>query len=197
MDRIIVEFVSGSRKGQVEVYPVARYASLYMGRDPHCDIRVDAEHDVMVSRSHAVIEWIDAEGEPRRYTLTDLLSSNGTYLNGERVLGTVDFASGDHVRLGVSGPEFSVQIEAPRIDLQAEITQSMRGQQQPTPVPFVPPRAVEPPLPRNEARGAPAPSANVTIRSKVAGFLKPAGSSDGTKSELETTRPEVTKDRRP
>jgi pSer/pThr/pTyr-binding forkhead associated (FHA) protein len=185
VDRIIVEFLSGSREGQVEVYPVARFASLYMGRDPHCDIRVDAERDVMVSRSHAVIEWIDEEEQPRRYTLTDLLSSNGTYVNGERLLGTADFKSGDRVRLGVSGPEFVVHIEEPRVDLQSEITQSMRAEQTPTPVPFVPPRA----LPD-------APPANVTIRAKLASFLQKAGTKPGeTISDLEKTRPDPKSDR--
>lgn len=184
MDRIIVEFVSGLRQGQVEVYPVARFASLYMGRDPNCDIRVDADRDVMVSRSHAVIEWVDVEGEPRRYTLTDLLSSNGTYLNGQRVLGTQDFNTGDRVRLGVSGPEFVVQIEQPRIDLQAEITQSMRSQQPATPVPFEPPRAVDDAKP-----------ANVTVRAKLSSFLGP-GSAGESKDELAATRPEVSPPRR-
>ncbi len=163
---------------------MARFASLYMGRDPQCDIRVDAERDVMVSRSHAVIEWIDGDGEPRRYTLTDLLSSNGTYLNGERVLGTVDFNSGDRVRLGVSGPEFVVQIEQPRLDLQSEITQLMRSQQQPTPMPFVPPRVVDEPKP-----------ANVTVRGSVASFMGPGGVVEG-KDEPAPTRPEVTPPRR-
>ena len=185
MDRIIVEFVSGSRKGQVELYPVARFASLYMGRDPQCDIRLDAEREVMVSRSHAVIEWVDEQGESRRYTLTDLLSSNGTYLNGERVLGTVDFASGDRVRLGVSGPEFIVKIEQPRIDLQAQITQSMPGQPQPTQVPSLPPRAPE------ESRPA-----NVTVRAKIAAFLKPSAPGLETRNDLGTTHPEVKPDRR-
>ena len=179
LDRIIVEFLSGSRKGQVEVYPVARFASLYLGRDPQCDIRVDAEREVMVSRTHAVIEWVDQEGEPRRYTLTDLLSSNGTYLNSERVLGTVEFQSGDRVRLGVSGPEFTVQIEQPRIDLQAEITQSMCSQQQPTPVPFVPPRAL----------GDATPS-RVTVRAKLTTLLKSSSAVGEGKDELATTRPE-------
>lgn len=124
-----MQFVSGARAGQTEFYPVARFASLYLGRDPKCDVRVDAERDTMVSRSHAVIEWVDAEHAERRYTLTDLLSSNGTYRNGERVHGTVDIASGDHIRLGANGPEFLLSIERPEPNMQAEVTLSLRADQ--------------------------------------------------------------------
>ena len=128
MDRIIVKFLSGGRAGHTEVYPVTRFSSLYLGRDPKCDVRVDAERDAMVSRSHAVIEWVDHEEEGwRQYTLTDLLSSNGTYLNGQRVHGTVDLSSGDHVRLGVQGPEFQLEVEHPEPNMQAVVTQSLRA----------------------------------------------------------------------
>jgi len=127
VDRIIVKFLSGGRAGHTEVYPVTRFSSLYLGRDPKCDIRVDAERDAMVSRSHAVIEWVDHEEEGwRQYTLTDLLSSNGTYLNGQRVHGTVELNSGDHIRLGVHGPEFRLEVELPEANMQPEVTQSLR-----------------------------------------------------------------------
>jgi pSer/pThr/pTyr-binding forkhead associated (FHA) protein len=127
VDRIIVQFLSGGRAGHTEVYPVTRFSSLYLGRDPKCDLRVDAERDAMVSRSHAVIEWVDDDQGQRQYTLTDLLSSNGTYLNGERIHGTVNLNSGDRVRLGVKGPEFVLTVERPEPNLQAVITQSMQA----------------------------------------------------------------------
>lgn len=126
MDRIIVRFLSGGRQGHAEVYPVARFESLYLGRDPGCDVRVHAEQDAMVSRSHAVVEWIDDELHGRRYLLTDLLSSNGTYLNGLRVKGTVTLASGDHVRLGANGPEFVFELERAELEAHPVITQSVR-----------------------------------------------------------------------
>ncbi len=151
VDRIIIEFTAGGRCGQTEVYPVARFSSLYIGRDAQCDIRVDAERDVMVSRSHAVIEWADDEDGQRRYTLTDLLSSNGTWLNGERVFGTVDFADGDRLRLGKSGPEFVIRIERPPVDLQSQITQSM-PEMGVTPAPFLAVRIVDSTQPASVTR---------------------------------------------
>ncbi len=126
MDRIILEYLNGNRTGTVEVYPAARFASLYLGRDAKCDVRLDTDADTMVSRNHAVIEWVD-EDHLRRYTLSDLLSSNGTYLNGERVLGTVALRDGDIVRLGAQGVEFRVRIEKSATNVDNEVTQSIRG----------------------------------------------------------------------
>jgi pSer/pThr/pTyr-binding forkhead associated (FHA) protein len=127
VDRIIVQFLSGGRAGHTEVYPVTRFSSLYLGRDPKCDLRVDAERDAMVSRSHAVIEWVDDDDGNRQYTLTDLLSSNGTYVNGERIHGTVSLVSGDQVRLGIKGPELVLTVERPEPNMNPVVTKSMRA----------------------------------------------------------------------
>lgn len=51
-------------------------------------------HDTEVSRRHAVIRR-----QGKQYTLTDLGSSNGTYVNGRRIE-THELASGDEVQLG-------------------------------------------------------------------------------------------------
>ncbi len=48
-----------------------------IGRSPDCDIAID---NTAISRKHASIEFKDGE-----YFLTDLQSSNGTFLNGERI----------------------------------------------------------------------------------------------------------------
>src|SRR6266545_4416117 len=48
-----------------------------IGRDPGCQLRVD---DPKVSRRHAEVAWTEGG-----WVLRDLGSSNGTYLDGERV----------------------------------------------------------------------------------------------------------------
>ncbi|MBV6412628.1 MAG: hypothetical protein OMOMHJEC_00401 [Xanthomonadales bacterium] len=158
LDRIIVHFISGARAGHTEVYPVARFESLYIGRDPGCDVRVDPEREPMVSRSHAVVEWLDDEEGQRSYLLTDLLSSNGSYLNGERVRGTVEIRDGDHVRLGAQGPEFVFGIERAQPDQQPAITQSVRVD---------PHLRTPPPLPRAPVGAASATGA--TRRGSITG----------------------------
>ena len=105
MLRVQFTYLTGSKAGTVEVYPTARFRALYVGRDAGCDVRFHAENDVIVSRNHAVIEWQTPEAEQPRFSISDLLSSNGTYVNGERVGQAAPLQSGDHLRFGHGGPE--------------------------------------------------------------------------------------------
>ena len=63
-----------------------------IGRGPDCDLRVN---DGDVSRHHCLIRIRGNEA-----TLCDLGSSNGTFLNGKRVLSQVGLASGDEIVMG-------------------------------------------------------------------------------------------------
>lgn len=109
MHRIRLHYLSGSREGQVELYPVKRYTSLSMGRDGACDIRFHPIEDARVSRNHAVIEW--SKEEPPLFQLTDLLSSNGTFVNGRRIGGSVLLRDGDEIQLGLGGPALRFVID--------------------------------------------------------------------------------------
>ena len=110
MARIVLKHLTGSRANTTEIYPTNRFQSLYLGRDPSCDVQFDAEKDDLVSRSHAVVEWQD--DDPTELTLSDLLSSNGTYLNAERVHGAVPLRSGDKIQLGSTGPSMIIELES-------------------------------------------------------------------------------------
>jgi serine/threonine protein kinase len=68
--------------------------SFVVGRGSDCNIRID--NDARVSSRHATIEV----GGPDRFTIRDH-SSNGTFLNGERVSETV-FGPNDEIRVGGS-----------------------------------------------------------------------------------------------
>jgi len=67
-------------------------ATVVVGRDASADIVIDTPN---VSRQHARIE-VTEEG----YRVTDLGSTNGTWLNGERVTGTVTVVPADDLRVG-------------------------------------------------------------------------------------------------
>lgn len=110
MDRVIIEHLSGSRAGRVEVYPCARFDAIRLGRDPACEVQFDPLQDDRVSRHHASIEWAEVEGGFAA-TLTDLLSSNGTLLNGRRVQAPAALADGDRIQLGGGGPELRIRFE--------------------------------------------------------------------------------------
>lgn len=109
MERVIIRFLTGSKRGQTEIYPVARFQGLSLGRDPACDVRFDPQRDELVSRHHAGIEW--DHSIPRMYVLTDLLSSNGTYLNGQRVVEPTAIKDGDVIEFGRNGPSICIGFE--------------------------------------------------------------------------------------
>ncbi|TQM29166.1 regulatory LuxR family protein [Nocardia bhagyanarayanae] len=67
-----------------------------IGRSPHADLalRWDAE----VSRVHAAVEYLGAH-----WTIVDDgLSRNGTFVNGERLVGRRRLMAGDKIRVGTS-----------------------------------------------------------------------------------------------
>lgn len=57
------------------VPPLQGVDELKVGRQPDCDLVLD---DPSVSKQHALLKW---DGEHHRCTITDLESTNGTFLN--------------------------------------------------------------------------------------------------------------------
>jgi hypothetical protein len=78
--------------------PLARSRPLIVGRDSSCDLVIP---DPSVSGRHARIEFAE-----RIWTLTDLGSTNGTWLNGARLAEPVSIQAGDIVQFG----RFEVEI---------------------------------------------------------------------------------------
>lgn len=95
MERLRI--LSGGRKGD-EV--VLRGPSVLVGRDPEAHLRLDPEADRGASKRHAELRW-----EEGAWTLRDLGSRNGTFVNDDRVEGPVRLAPGDVIRFGANGPK--------------------------------------------------------------------------------------------
>ena len=81
---------------------MSRYNSLSLGRDVGCDVRFHPTRDIVVSRNHALIEW--NRDDPPLFRISDLLSSNGTFLNGRRIGSSVLLRSNDKVQFGMDEP---------------------------------------------------------------------------------------------
>ena len=109
--KIIIKHLTGARRDVRENFPTSRFTSIFIGRDMDCDITFSGEGNDLVSRSHAVIEW-EEESVAESLSITDLLSSNGTYVNGKRISDITRLHAGDTVHLGATGPSFEVIIEA-------------------------------------------------------------------------------------
>jgi EmrB/QacA subfamily drug resistance transporter len=72
--------------------------SRLLGRDPECDMTLD---DPEVSWRHARVAATDG-----RVTIEDLGSTNGTFVNGGRILERQQLNSGDRIELGSAAIEF-------------------------------------------------------------------------------------------
>jgi FHA domain len=136
---------------------------LILGREPaSADVVID---DLGVSRRHARVLTEDAA-----VIVEDLGSSNGTYVNGERISGAVELAAGDEIQvggtiLGIEGGDAATALMPPAA------TQTERHPGPPSHAAGPPPAPAQPrPAPR---RLAPHPSEGSNIPALAAIFLGP------------------------
>ena len=113
-------------------YPIPA-TGLEIGRDPNCDVVIASDD---VSRWHAQV----APG-PGGYQLKDS-STNGVYVNGQRVLGERWLGTGDSIRIGAAQFRFDAgavpsqpTVATLDTDQMAQLTQAATRQPAPTPLP--------------------------------------------------------------
>lgn len=104
-------------EGQVDSIVLTK-TRMVIGRDPSCDLPVDHPR---VSWHHAQLE---AQGQ--RYTITDLGSSNGTFLNGRRVK-SAQLSVGDTIGLGSYTFTFSADKSLQKRRIEGDVTLSAEG----------------------------------------------------------------------
>lgn len=97
-----LRIISGARAGQVLHFDKPQVT---IGRHAAADVRFDAQKDLDVSGRHAEVRFTD-----QRYWLHDAGSTNGTFVNGERISGPRPLSSGDRVMFGAKGPEVEVRL---------------------------------------------------------------------------------------
>jgi len=147
MERIVLRHLSGSKCNQVEEFPLNHFKELTIGRDPSNSVKYDPDRDDLVGRQHARLA--QDPSNPMLFSITDLNSRNGTYLNRQRILGTASLAPGDVVQLGAGGPEFQFDLE-PRPEGAVRTTR-IAGE------PTTPAQGFPVPSTRISTPGAPAP----------------------------------------
>lgn len=99
MDELI--FISGRQRGKR--YTLSRKSQLSMGRNRSNDIPVE---DEAASRHHAQISFRDDQ-----FFVDDLNSSNGTYLNDERVTQQLPIRHGDRLAIGDTIMLFQLELQ--------------------------------------------------------------------------------------
>ena len=97
-------FLSGARAGEVATF---HKTYIGLGRHPLSDVRFDTERDLDVSSRHAAIVRHGAA-----FSLRDLGSKNGTFVNGERITGDVVLHDGDVIGFGPQGPSVEFRVLA-------------------------------------------------------------------------------------
>ena len=122
--RVELRITSGARAGQREQF---EKSVISIGRHPLNDLRFDAERDPDASSRHAEIRVLGDKA-----TLHDLGSTNGTFVNGQRVAGERALFDGDLMAFGQNGPtvEFHALKDAPQ---QASPAQPPARASQPAP----------------------------------------------------------------
>ena len=147
-----IRILSGARAGQRELFEKSVIA---VGRHPLSDLRFDPEADLDVSTRHAEIRGLDG-----RYVIHDNTSTNGTFVNGQRILPDRELHDGDRIAFGDRGPQVMVRFVAarPSVERPPPVTRE------------TPPRdaAAAPPSPAPSPPPAPPPRSSTTERVAIA-----------------------------
>ena len=99
--RIELRILSGARAGQSEVF---EKSTILVGRKPSNDLRFDLRGDLDVSGEHGQIRE-----QGGQWFVVDNGSTNGTYVNGERVTDEALIKDGDIIAFGRNGPTVEVR----------------------------------------------------------------------------------------
>ena len=122
MERMLIKHLSGSKANQVEEFAIKHHNELIFGRDVSATVKYDPDRDDLVGRQHAKISR--DPNDPEAFLVTDLNSTNGTFINKQRLNGTMQLQPGDTVQFGPGGPEFQFDVE-PRPGNGAKATRIM------------------------------------------------------------------------
>ncbi|MGF1513669.1 MAG: PrsW family glutamic-type intramembrane protease [Elainellaceae cyanobacterium] len=124
----ILRQVSSGGIASVEFYPLPYAGDVKIGRDPACQIVLDTRVYTGVSRQHVCIAayGAPAKGAESAWRLEDLNSSNGTYVNGDKLEAPHWLREGDRISLGRQGPQFIFELLSPE-DLAGHLPVPARG----------------------------------------------------------------------
>jgi len=101
-DRLYVAVFEEERSSMFEL---PRNGRVSIGRDEHADLRLE---DTVASRNHA--EMLLTAGEAK---IRDCDSHNGTFVNGERIVGIRSLMTGDTVSIGSTSLVFHASVQQP------------------------------------------------------------------------------------
>jgi serine protease Do len=107
--QIIIRHVSGAKNNKIDQFRLDSTKEISFGRDVSSSVNYDSPKDDVVSRKHAVLRV--SYTDPPSFFLEDLRSSNGTFVNGNRLMGQVELYPEDTVEFGSGGPRFIFDVQ--------------------------------------------------------------------------------------
>ena len=99
-------FLSASARTAPTYHPLSTNQSIVFGRDSNCQIVLSSTNYPGVSSRHLEIRPVIPLGNLPSWEVCDLGSSNGTYVNNQRLQGCRTLQVGDRISLGQQGVEF-------------------------------------------------------------------------------------------
>jgi serine protease Do len=115
--QIIIRHVAGAKINRIDPFALTETAEISFGREAGSTVMYDSPKDDVVSRRHAVLR-VKNDTVPS-FVIEDLKSSNGTFVNGERLSGERELLPEDTVEFGKGGPKFSFDVQPRPAGMQA------------------------------------------------------------------------------
>jgi serine protease Do len=108
--QIIIRHIAGAKINRIDPFALADTAEITFGREAGSSIMFDSPKDDVVSRRHAVLR-VANDGEAPSFTIEDFKSSNGTFVNDERIADVHELLPEDTVEFGKGGPKFIFDVQ--------------------------------------------------------------------------------------
>ena len=121
--QIIIRHIAGAKINRIDPFALADTAEITFGREASSTVAFNSPKDNVVSRRHAVLR-VKNDGAVPSFSVEDLNSSNGTFVNGERISGARELLPDDTVEFGKGGPRFTFDVQ-PRPEGMAARTRVM------------------------------------------------------------------------
>jgi|GEM_PF-5259992 len=99
MASVLIKFIDGYKSGLVEIREIEQYQRLMIGKDPSCDIQLDAEDESVID-FHCSIVY---DGHAYHFQKID----GQTKINGSRISHSIRLKAGDRISVGKNQTLFS------------------------------------------------------------------------------------------
>lgn len=108
--QIIIRHIAGAKINRIDPFALADTTEITFGRESSSTVAFDSPKDDVVSRKHAVLR-VKNDGAVPSFSIEDLKSSNGTFVNGEKISSEHELLPDDTVEFGKGGPKFTFDVQ--------------------------------------------------------------------------------------